>query len=266
MINLIKVTILGIIEGLTEFLPVSSTGHLIIANEYLKFTGKFANLFAVVIQVGAILSVCVYFKDKVLPKKVYFKDKESLKEYIVFWLKVVVGILPAGVLGVLFEEKIEAVLFHSVPVAMALIFGAILLILIENKEHESVIIHEKNITFKQAFLVGVFQCMALFPGMSRSASTIIGGLLVGFNRKVAAEFSFFLAIPTLMGAALLKLLKVSFDMSMEQLVLLSVGTIVSFVVAYFVIAGLMNYIKKHNFKIFAYYRIILGIIVLIVLN
>ncbi|MDM8534507.1 undecaprenyl-diphosphate phosphatase [Clostridiaceae bacterium HSG29] len=266
MTDLIKVIILGIIEGVTEFLPISSTGHLIIANEYLDFTGSFANLFAVVIQVGAILSVLVYFKDRVFPKKEHFNSLTDFRRYIDLWLKVIVGIIPAGILGVLFEEKIEEYLFNSFSVSMALIAGAIILIIVESKEHKNMIISEKNITYKQAFIVGVFQCLALIPGMSRSASTIIGGLIVGFDRKVAAEFSFFLAIPTLAGAALLKLLKADFVMTNNQLFLLIVGTVVSFIVAYIVIAGLMNYIKKHNFKVFAYYRIILGIIVLLLLR
>ncbi len=266
MTDLFKVIILGIIEGVTEFLPISSTGHLIIANEYMNFTGSFANLFAVVIQVGAIFAVCFYFKDKVFPKKEYLKNKNDFKKYINLWLKVIVGIIPAGILGVLFEEKIEVLLFNSVSVAIALIVGAFILIFVERKEHNNVIISEENITYKQAFIVGVFQCLALIPGMSRSASTIIGGLIMGFDRKVAAEFSFFLAIPTLIGAALLKLLKVDFALSLDQIFLLAVGTFVSFVVAYVVIAGLMNYIKKHNFRIFAYYRIVLGIIVLLMLR
>lgn len=266
MSDVLKVVILGIIEGITEFLPISSTGHLIIANEYLSFSGSFANLFAVVIQSGAILAVVVYFKDKVFPSKKQLTDAKAFKGYISLWLKVVVGIIPAGILGVLFEEAIEDVLFSSVPVAIALIFGGIVLIIIENKEHKNTVIDESEITYGQAFLVGVFQCLALIPGMSRSASTIIGGLIIGFNRKIAAEFSFFLAIPTLMGAALLKLLKMSFVMSSHQLWLLILGTVISFIVAYIVIAGLMNYIKKHDFKIFGYYRIILGILVLVLLR
>ena len=266
MTDLVKVIILGVIEGITEFLPISSTGHLIIANEYMDFTGSFANLFAVVIQVGAILSVCVYFKDKVFPKKEHFKSLKDFNRYMNLWLKVIVGIIPAGILGVLFEEKIEELLFNSFSVAITLIVGAVFLIVVENKEHRNEILDEKNITFKQAFIVGVFQCLALIPGMSRSASTIIGGLIVGFDRRVAAEFSFFLAIPTLIGAALLKLIKMDFALSGNQVYLLAVGTLVSFIVAYIVIAGLMNYIKKHNFKIFAYYRIVLGIVVLLLLR
>lgn len=266
MNDIIKVVILGIIEGITEFLPVSSTGHLIIANEYLSFTGKFANLFAVVIQTGAILAVIIYFRDKIFPSKEDFKSIKKFNKFMTIWYKVIIGVIPAAILGLLFEEKIEKILFHSTPVAIALIFGAILLIIVENKDHKNSVIKEIDITYKQAFIVGIFQCMALFPGMSRSASTIIGGLIVGFNRKIAAEFSFFLAIPVLIGAGLLKIIKMTFVFSQSQVFLLILGTVISFIVAYLVIAFLMNYIKKNDFKIFAYYRIILGILVLFILN
>jgi undecaprenyl-diphosphatase len=259
---IIKAIILGIIEGLTEFLPVSSTGHLILANDYLQFEGDFANLFAIVIQSGAILAVLIYFRDKVFPS---FKRTEGLRDYVSLWMKVIVGIIPAGFLGVVLglDELIEHYLFNPVPVALALIFGAFLIIFAENKFKHVRVNNEGDITYKQAFIVGCAQCMALIPGMSRSASTIIGGLFLGFSRSVAAEFSFFLAIPTLLGASLIKLLKAGFDFSSFEWVVLGVGTFVSFIVAYVVIAFFMNYIKKHDFKIFAYYRIILGALVLV---
>lgn len=257
---IIKAIILGIIEGLTEFLPISSTGHLIIANKYLNFTGKFANSFAVVIQVGAIFAVVLYFKDKVFPK---FNNKRRMGEYISLWSKVVVGVIPAVILGLLFDDYIEAHFFNTTTVALALIFGAILLLIGERRTKRAKIVSESEITYKQAFLVGVAQCMALWPGMSRSASTIIGGLFAGFSRKVAAEFSFFLAIPTLMGAAVLKIYKMGLDFSLYEWFILGVGTFVSFVVAYFVIAFFMNYIRRKKLVPFAYYRIILGVIVLL---
>jgi undecaprenyl-diphosphatase len=257
---IIKAIILGIIEGLTEFLPVSSTGHLIIANRYLNFTGSFANAFAVVIQVGAIFAVVLYFKDKVFPE---FGNKRRMAEYISLWTKVVVGVIPAVILGLLFDDYIEEHFFNPTTVAAALIFGAILLLLGERGQKKARVISEKHISYKQAFIVGIAQCMALWPGMSRSASTIIGGLFVGFSRKVAAEFSFFLAIPTLIGAAILKLFKMGLDFTSYEWLVLAVGTFVSFVVAYFVIAFFMNYIKKRKLSPFAYYRIILGIIVLL---
>lgn len=262
--EIIKVIILGIVEGLTEFLPVSSTGHLIIVSRYLSLDGKFNDVFNIVIQSGAILAVIFYFWKKVLPP-LGKKSIESgdLSFYVKRWIKVIVAIIPAGVLGVLFDEQIEAVLFKPVPVAIALIVGAIALLIVENKEIKETVVTEEAISFKKAFLVGVFQCMALIPGMSRSASTIIGALILGFRRSIAAEFSFFLAIPVILGASLIKLVKVGFAFTSFEYLLLAIGTLVSFLVAYAVIAVFMNFIKKHDFKVFAYYRIALGILVLI---
>lgn len=257
---IIKAIILGIIEGLTEFLPVSSTGHLIIANKFLSFQGDFANVFNIVIQAGAIFAVIIYFRDKVFPK---FDSKEHITEYVSLWSKVVVGIIPAGILGVLFDDKIEEILFHPLPVAITLIVGAGLIIIAENFDKKASVTTEHQISYKQALFIGLFQCLALIPGMSRSASTIVGGLFNGLSRAVAAEFSFFLAIPTLLGAALIKILKAGFAFSNFEWVLLLVGTVVSFVVAYFVIAFFMNYIKKRDLKPFAYYRIVLGAFVII---
>lgn len=265
--EIIKVIILGIVEGLTEFLPVSSTGHLIIVSKYLALDGKFNDLFNIVIQSGAILAVILYFRKKVLPpfpKKDDDDDVLRFKKYVLLWSKVIVAIIPAGVIGILLEEKIEILLYKPFPVALALIIGAIMLIVVENKEKVEVITHEDEITYKQAFLVGIAQCMALIPGMSRSASTIIGALLLGFKRSVAAEFSFFLAIPVILGASLVKLLKAGFAFTNFEYLLLAIGTIVSFLVAYGVIAVFMSFIKKHDFKVFAYYRIVLGVVVLII--
>ncbi|MCX7883902.1 MAG: undecaprenyl-diphosphate phosphatase, partial [Caloramator sp.] len=197
---IIKAIILGIIEGLTEFLPVSSTGHLIIANKFIKFTGSFANAFDVVIQVGAILAVIIYFKDKLFPK--FGHGKQSGKVYRL-WGKVVVGFLPAMVLGFLLNDFLEEHLFYPRPVAMALIVGALLLLYAENRLKRVRVHDTDEISYKDAFIIGFIQCLAMWPGMSRSASTIIGGLLIGLSREVAAEFSFFLAIPTLIGAAAL---------------------------------------------------------------
>ena len=256
----IKAIILGIIEGLTEFLPISSTGHLIIANKYLNFEGAFANLFAVVIQVGAILAVVIYFKDKLIPKLSEIKES---KPYIQLWSKVVVGIIPAALIGIPFEDKIEEYLFHPWVVGVALIVGAVMLMVAEKKLNHVKVDSEHLITYKQAFIVGLFQCMAMIPGMSRSGSTIIGALVLGFSRAVAAEFSFFLAIPTIMGAGFIKLVKSEYVMTPQEWGVLGIGTFVSFVVAYGVIAVFMNYIKKHDLTVFAYYRIILGVIILI---
>ncbi|MBN2796799.1 MAG: undecaprenyl-diphosphate phosphatase [Clostridia bacterium] len=264
--EIIKVIILGIVEGLTEFLPVSSTGHLIIVSRFMSLKGEFNDVFNIVIQSGAILAVIIYFWKKVFPPIPKKGDKEGVgkfKKYILLWTKVVVAVIPAAVLGLIFEEKIDTLLSDSMPVAIALIVGAFLLIFVENRKHEVKINHEDEITYKDAFFVGLFQCMALIPGMSRSASTIIGALLLGFKRSVAAEFSFFLAIPVLLGASLVKLVKAGFAFTSFEIVLLLTGTVVSFVVAYIVIAAFMNFIKKHDFKVFAYYRIILGTVVLL---
>lgn len=256
---IIKAIIQGIIEGLTEFLPVSSTGHLILANQYFGIEGEFGNLFAVVIQSGAILAVILYFRKKFLPKS--FKS-EDLKQYFIFWSKIVVAILPAALIGIPFEDQIDFYLFRPVVVAIALIVGALILLVIESRKREASIETDLQVSYKTAFIIGIAQCMALVPGMSRSASTIIGGMLVGCSRALAAEFSFFMAVPTLMGAGLIKMVKAGFNLTTEQWIVTSVGTVVSFVVAYLVISVFMNFIKKHDFKIFAYYRIVLGVIVL----
>lgn len=264
--DIVKVIILGVVEGLTEFLPVSSTGHLIIVSKYLSLDGKFNDVFNIVIQSGAIFSVILYFWKKVLPpipRKDDDSSKNKLRKYILLWSKVVVAIIPAGVIGIMFEDKIESVLSKPIPVAIALIVGAIMLLIIEKNEKEIIVFHEDEITYKQAFLVGVAQCMALIPGMSRSASTIIGAMLLGFKRSVAAEFSFFLAIPVILGASLIKLLKYGFAFTKYEYLLLAIGTAVSFVVAYGVISVFMSFIKKHNFNSFAYYRIALGFLVII---
>jgi undecaprenyl-diphosphatase len=256
----LKAIILGIIEGLTEFLPVSSTGHLIIANNYINFTGEFANIFAVVIQVGAIMAVVLYFKDKLFPK---IDNKTQAKGVYNLWSKVVVGFIPAAILGLLFDDYIEEHFFNSVTVAMALIAGAILLLVSESRIKRVKVDSTDDMSYKHAFLVGISQCLALWPGMSRSASTIIGGLFLGLSREAAAEFSFFLAIPTLCGAAFLKLVKVGLAFTAYEWFIILMGTFVSFVVALLVIAFFMNYIKKRKLAPFAYYRIILGILVLL---
>lgn len=259
-IDIIKAIILGVIEGLTEFLPVSSTGHLIIANKVLAFEGAFANLFSVVIQSGAILAVIIYFKDKLLPK---FDTKENFIQYIKFIGIVCISIVPAALIGIPFEAEIERVLFNTTTVAIALVVGAGLLFIADRKDRKITVDSERNITVKQALIVGCFQCLAMIPGMSRSASTIVGGLLLGFSRSVAAEFSFFMSVPTILGASLVKLMKSELIFTTQDIILLVVGSVVSFVVAYYVIAFFMNYIKKKDLKIFAYYRIILGIMVIL---
>lgn len=257
---MIKAIILGIIEGLTEFLPVSSTGHLIIANKFLENEGAFANAFAVIIQAGAILAVMIYFWRMLMPK---FSDKYDVRNKVSLWAKVVVGVIPAAVIGIPLESAIDAYLFRPVVVAVALIGGAFLLIWSDGIKKSNPMTDLNKLTYKQALTIGVFQCMALVPGMSRSASTIIGGLVLGLRRDVAAEFSFFLALPVLGGAALIKLVKYGLGFTASEWGILLTGTFVSFVVAYMVIAVFMKYIQKNNFMPFTIYRILLGIAVLI---
>ncbi|MBB6214103.1 undecaprenyl-diphosphatase [Anaerosolibacter carboniphilus] len=257
---ILKAIILGIIEGLTEFLPVSSTGHLIIASKYIDFTGEFANVFNVAIQVGAIFAVILYFKDKIFPKANNIRQARSVFR---LWTKVIVGFIPAAILGFLFDDYIDAHFFNPTTVSIALIVGAILLLVAEAKLKRVQVRTTDELTFSQSFIVGVAQCMALIPGMSRSASTIIGGLFLGLSREVAAEFSFFLAIPTLMGAAAYKLMKAGFAYTPYEWMVILVGTVVSFIVALLVIALFMSYIKRKKLAPFAYYRILLGILVLL---
>lgn len=257
---ILKAIILGIIEGLTEFLPISSTGHLIIANKYISFTQPFANVFDVVIQVGAIIAVIIYFRDKLFPD---LGDKVESNKVFSLWFKVVVGFIPAAVLGFLFNDYIDAHFFNTTTVALALIVGAVLLLYAEMRLKKVKVSSIEGISYGNAFTVGIAQCLALWPGMSRSASTIIGGLFIGLSREVAAEFSFFLAIPTLIGASALKLYKSGLNFTSNEWMILFIGTLVSFIVAYLVIAVFMNYIKRRKLAPFAYYRIALGIIVLL---
>ncbi|MEF9953094.1 MAG: undecaprenyl-diphosphate phosphatase [Clostridium sp.] len=259
IVMIFKAVLLGIVEGLTEFLPVSSTGHLILVGDSLSFTGEFANAFNVIIQVGAIFAVVVYFWNRLFPK---FNDREQSTRVMTLWGKVIIGAIPAGVLGILFDDYIEANFFNSKIVAIALIVGGILLLVSDKSNRGSRCTKVEDLSIKDSFMVGVFQCMALCPGMSRSASTIIGGRFMGLSREVSAEFSFFLALPTLGGAALLKLLKIGVGFTGFEWLLLGIGTVVSFIVALLVIALFMEYVKKKSLAPFAYYRIILGAIVL----
>lgn len=257
----LKAIILGIIEGLTEFLPVSSTGHLIIVGEYLKFANEsFSNVFNFVIQMGAILAVVIFFREKLFPK---LGNREHSKKVFNLWVKVAVGCIPAGVLGFLFDDFMEEHFYNSVAVALALIAGALLLIFAERRLKKAKVTKAEDITYGNALTVGLAQCLAMWPGMSRSASTIIGGLFIGLSREVAAEFSFFLAIPTIVGASGYKLLKSGFNFTSDEWLILFIGTLVSFIVAYLVIAVFMNYVRKRKLEPFAYYRIALGILVLL---
>ena len=275
-IEILKTIIFGIVEGITEWLPISSTGHLILVEQFIKFkevSPEFWGMFQVVIQLGAILAVVLLYFKNIWPftknKEKAIKKKGILsifnKDIMNLWGKILVGCIPAAIIGLLFDEVFEALFYNPTCIAIALIVFGIAFIVIENwnKNRKSAKTENSQITYKDAFLIGIFQLIAaIFPGTSRSGATIIGGLLIGLSRPNAAEFTFYLAIPTMLGASLLKLVKFGFGFTSIELIILLVGMLVSFLVSVFVIKFLMNYIKKHDFKVFGYYRIILGIIVL----
>ncbi|MBP6063149.1 MAG: undecaprenyl-diphosphate phosphatase [Fusobacteriaceae bacterium] len=258
------VIILGIVEGLTEFLPVSSTGHMILVEKFIKspdISQHFFNSFSVIIQFGAILSVVLYFWKDLTP---FLKTKEEFKERMSLWSKIIVGVLPAGIIGVFADDYIESIMDGSTIIAIALIFYGIIFMFIEDKLKGKSKIHNlKEMTYKLAVLIGFFQCLAMIPGTSRSGATIIGALLLGVSRGVAAEFSFFLAIPTMAGATLLKLLKNGLNFTSNEWVLLALGMVVSFVVAYIVIKWFMDYIRTKTFRVFGIYRVVLGVLILL---
>ncbi|MBM9521015.1 undecaprenyl-diphosphate phosphatase [Desulforhopalus vacuolatus] len=257
--------ILGIIEGLTEFLPVSSTGHLIIANMYYGFEGRFEAMFDIVIQFGAILAVVVFFRREIFPsfRGDREKEHEDLLQKITLWKKIIFGFIPAVVLGVFLNEFLEKYLFNPKSVALALIVGAVLMVAAEKRAGKPFVKDSDHITMKQALIVGFFQCLAMWPGMSRSASTIAGGMFCGLTRTVSAEFSFFLGIPTIMGASVYKLLKTGLDYNAAEWGALAVGTVVSFIVALVVIKFFMEWLKKHGLIPFAVYRVLLGAAILL---
>lgn len=277
LIEILKSVLFGIVEGITEWLPISSTGHLILVEQFVKFTQvspEFWSMFQVVIQFGAILAVVLLYWNKIWPVT---KNKEKAikktgilsffnKNIMILWTKILVACIPAAVIGLLFDEVFESLFYNPWCIAIALIVFGIAFIIIENwnKNRTSKKETNKQITYKDAIIIGIFQLIAaIFPGTSRSGATILGGLLIGLSRPNAAEFTFYLAIPTMLGASLLKLVKFGFAFTSTELIILLVGMIVSFLVSLAIIKFLMNYIKKHNFKVFGYYRIILGIIVLI---
>jgi len=267
MFEIIKVIIIGIVQGITEWLPISSTGHMILVEQFLnlKVSPEFKNMFFVVIQLGSILAVLVLYFHKLNPFSLR-KDKIEKKKTLTLWMKVLVAAIPAGVIGVLFDDQIDAFFFDNVYViAAALIFYGILFILLENmnEKKEVRVKTVDELSFLDAFKIGLFQVLALIPGTSRSGSTIIGGMTNGISRVAVAEFSFFLALPVMLGASLLKMIKFGFQYTINEWMILFVGVVIAFVVSLFAIRFLMNYIKKHDFKIFGYYRIILGIIVLL---
>lgn len=269
MIEIFKAILFGIVEGITEWLPVSSTGHMILLNEFIKLnvSDEFYELFEVVIQLGAIFAVVLtYFK--VLFPWGFGKEKEDTKNTFNLWGKIVVACLPAAVIGLLFDDILDKYLYNPVVVSIALIVYGVIFIILENKNVGSREVKRiEDISYKQAFSIGAFQLLALIPGTSRSGSTIIGGLLVGLERSVVVQFTFFLAIPIMAGASLLKLLKyiikVGFAFSGLEFAILGVSCFVAFVVSLFIIRLMMKYIKEHDIKPFGYYRIVLGLLVLL---
>ncbi len=270
MLEILKAILFGIVEGITEWLPVSSTGHMIILDEFIKLdcTPEFLEMFLVVIQLGAILAVIILFWNKIFPFQFKDKSKPIIEmDKIWLWFKIVVACIPAGMVVVLgLDEICEEKFYHAVPVAIALIVFGIAFIVIErrNKGKEAQVNSLEEITFKTAFIIGMFQLIAaLFPGTSRSGATIVGALLIGVSRTVSSEFTFFLAIPVMLGASLLKMLKFGFAFTGMELAILGVGTVVAFVVSIVVIKFLMDYIKKHDFQVFGWYRIVLGAIVIL---
>lgn len=267
VIEFIKVIILGIVEGITEWLPISSTGHMILVDEFLKLnvSEDFKNLFFVVIQLGAILAVVILFWKQLWPFG-YEEHKIVVKKSIFnMWFHVIVSCIPAIIIGLPFDDFFEKYLYNYVVVALALIVFGVAFIFIENKNKSITpkINSISEIDYKTALIIGMFQLIAaIFPGTSRSGATIVGALLIGVSRTVAAEYTFFLAVPVMAGASLLKVFKYGFNYELIGIVYLVLGMAVAFIVSWFVIKFLMGYIKKHDFKAFGWYRIILGIVVL----
>ena len=286
MIEILKAVLFGIVEGITEWLPVSSTGHIILLDEFIRLNAsdEFKSMFDVVIQLGAILAVIVLFFHKLNPFALS-KSKEEKNQTWNLWFKVIAAIIPSGVVGVLLDDWMDAHLHNGIVVSIALIVYGIAFILVESrnnrgkyqriseKDGTAVAVTRKNpvadvhdITFKTAILIGLFQCLSLVPGTSRSGSTILGAILIGVGRAAGAEFSFFMAIPTMLGASAIKLLKfllTGVGITGMEVGVLAVGCVVSFIVSLLVIKALMDYVRRHSFSAFGVYRIILGIVVLV---
>ncbi len=269
-IEILKVVFLGIVEGITEWLPISSTGHMLLVDEFitLDMSDEFKDMFFVVIQLGAILAVVLLFWKKMFPFQ--FKDKSKpivIKKTFSLWMKVVVACIPGAVVTLLFDDYIEAHLHTPLVISLALIIYGIAFIVIEawNKKRVPTTKRVEDISYWTAFLIGLFQVLSIIPGTSRSGSTIVGALLIGVSRVAAAEFTFFLAVPVMFGLSAIKVLQFGFSFTSAELVVLIVGSLVAFIVSVLVIKFLMGYIKKHDFTAFGWYRIILGIVVILLL-
>jgi undecaprenyl-diphosphatase len=270
IIETLKIILLGIVEGVTEWLPISSTGHMLLVDEFchLKATNEFKELFFVVIQLGAILAVILLFWKKMWPFGISEKKIQIKKDIFSVWFKVVAACIPGAVVTLLFDDYIEEHFHTPNIIALTLIIYGIAFIVIEafNNKRTASTTTLAQITYKSALLVGLFQVLSIIPGTSRSGATIIGALIIGFSREVAAEFTFFLAVPVMFGWSLIKLLKFGLSFSLTELMILVLGIVVAFLVSVFVIKFLMNFIKKHDFKVFGWYRIILGIVVILYFN
>lgn len=264
-IEILKAAFLGIIEGITEWLPISSTGHMILADEFIKLnvSEAFMEMFLVVIQLGAILAVVILYFNKLNPFSTK-KSKEEKKETWSIWLKVLIGVIPAGVLGIIFDDWLDEHFYNYITVSITLIIYGVLFILIEqrNKNRMPKIEDFSKLSYRTAFEIGLFQVLSLIPGTSRSGATILGATLLGTSRPVAAQFSFFMSIPIMLGASALKIIKFGFDFSSMEIAILLTGLVVAFVVSLFAIKFFMKYIKNHSFKAFGWYRIALGALVL----
>ena len=268
--EILKVILLGVVEGITEWLPISSTGHMILVDEFVKLnvSEAFREMFFVVIQLGAIFAVIVLYWSKLFPfKKQKIADAKARivldRETMLMWLKVIIAVLPAALIGIPFDDQIDAMFYNYQTVAVTLILYGVLFIVIETRNRGKLprINSIENITYGTAIIIGIFQVLSLIPGTSRSGATIVGAILIGVSRTVAAEFTFFLAIPVMLGASLLKLVKFGLVFTQAEAVILAVGMITAFVVSILAIKFLMGYIKKHDFKVFGYYRIVHGIAV-----
>ncbi|MGF0100949.1 undecaprenyl-diphosphate phosphatase [Bariatricus sp. SGI.019] len=267
MLDVLKVIILGIVEGITEWLPVSSTGHLILVGDLLSpsMSDEFMEMFNVVIQLGAIMAVVVLYFHKLNP----FSPKKTQKQKMLtwqMWIKVLIASVPAAVIGLLFNDILDEIFYKPLPVAVMLIVYGILFIIVENRNagRRATVRKISELTVPMLLWIGFFQMLALIPGTSRSGATIIGALLIGISREVAAEFTFFLAIPVMFGASFLKLVKFGLHFTGSELGLLLLGCLVSFGLSIIAIKFLMGYIKKHDFKVFGYYRIVLGALIILV--
>ncbi len=267
LITLLKVILLGIVEGITEWLPISSTGHMILLNEIIRLdvSDAFWEMFEVVIQLGAILAVVVLYFRKLNPFSTR-KTAEEKKSTWILWGKVLAASVPAAIIGLLFDDKIDELFYNANTVAWMLILYGIAFIVIEivNKNREASVKTLESLTIRTALFIGVFQILALIPGTSRSGATILGAIIIGCSRTVAAEFTFFLAIPVMFGASLLKILKFGLSFSGTEVLILLTGMVSAFVVSILAIRFLLGYIRKNDFKLFGVYRIVLGVVVLTV--